>query len=102
MEELSYVLTQYFVSCVHVRFYFSLPLIFTLLVASISHFLTAALNFHVFFLRNSSSLFSITRSSSFTVVHVNIKNNAGKDMTMLLFFVLNKTLSRIWVAIPVD
>ena len=28
MEELSYMLTQYFVSCVHVRFYFSLPLIF--------------------------------------------------------------------------
>ena len=48
MEELSYVITQYFVSCVHVRFYFSLPLIFTLLAASISHFLTAALNFHVF------------------------------------------------------
>ena len=48
MEELSYVLTQYFVPCVHVRFYFSLPLIFTLLAASISHFLTAALNFHVF------------------------------------------------------
>ena len=33
MEELSYVLTQYFVSCVHVRFYSSLPLIFTLLAA---------------------------------------------------------------------
>ena len=48
MEELSYVLTQYFVSCVHVRFYFSLPLIFTLLAASISHCLTAALNFHLF------------------------------------------------------
>ena len=48
LEELSYVLTQYFVSCVHVRFYFSLPLIFTLLAASISHCLTAALNFHVF------------------------------------------------------
>ena len=47
MEELSYVFTQYFVSCVHVRFYFSPPLIFTLLAASISHFLTAALNFHV-------------------------------------------------------
>ena len=47
MEELSYVLTQYFVSCVHVRFYFSLPLIFTLLAASISHCLTAALNFYV-------------------------------------------------------
>ena len=48
MEELSNVLTQYFVSCVHVRFYFSLPLIFTLLATSISHCLTAALNFHVF------------------------------------------------------
>ena len=47
-EELSYVLTQYFVSCVHVHFYFLPPLIFTLLAASISHFLTAALNFHVF------------------------------------------------------
>ena len=48
MEKLSYVLTQYFVSSVDVRFYLLLPLIFTLLAASISHFLTAALNFHVF------------------------------------------------------
>ena len=39
---------QQFVSCVHVRFYFSLYLIITLLAASISHFLTAALNFYVF------------------------------------------------------
>ena len=29
MDELSHVFTQCFVSCVHVRFYFSLPLIFT-------------------------------------------------------------------------
>ena len=65
MEELSYMLTQYFFSCFHVRFYFSLPLIFTLLAASISHFLTAALNFHVFLptkfvsfvFKNSLSLF---------------------------------------------
>ena len=88
MEELSYVLTQYFVSCVHVRFYFSLPLIFTLLAASISHCLTAALSFHVFFsLQNSSLLFSITRSSSFSVIHVsvNIKNNVEKDTTWLFF-----------------
>ena len=48
MEELSYVFTLFFVSCVHVRLYFSPLLIFTLLAASISHFLTAALNFHVF------------------------------------------------------
>ena len=85
MEELSYLLTQYFVSCVHVRFYFSLPLIFTLLAASISHFLTAALNFHVFL---PTKFVSITRSSSFFVIHVsvNIKNNAEKDTTLLLFF----------------
>ena len=39
-----------------------------------------------FFLRNSSPLFSITRSSSFSVIHVsvNIKNNAEKDTTLLL------------------
>ena len=45
-----------------------------------------------FFLRNSSPLFSITRSSSFSVIHVsvNIKNNAEKDTTLLLFF-LSKT-----------
>ena len=40
-----------------------------------------------FFLGNSSPLFSITRSSSFSVIHVsvNIKNNAEKDTTLLLF-----------------
>ena len=112
MEKLSYVLTQYFFSCFHVPFYFSLPLIFTLLAASISHFLTAALNFHVFFPKNSSPLFSITRSSSFSVIQVsaNIKNDAEKDTTLSLFFlsksardhVVNRTLSCIWVVIPVD
>ena len=88
MEELSYVFTQYFISCVHVRVNFSAPVIFTLLAASISHFLTAALTFLFFSLRNSSPLFSITRSSSFSVIHVsvNIKNNAEKDTTLLLFF----------------
>ena len=87
MEELSYVFTQYFISCVHVRVYFSAPLIFTFLAASISHFLTAALTFLFFSLRNSSPLFSITRSSSFSVIHVsvNIKNNAEKDTTLLFF-----------------
>ena len=36
----------------------------------------------------SSYEFSITRSSSFSVIHVsvNIKNNAEKDTTLLLFF----------------
>ena len=90
MEELLYVLTQYFVSCVQVRFYFSLPLIFTLLAASISHFLTAALIFPAFGPTKfvSFDLFSITRTSSFSFIHVsvNIKNNAEKDRTLLLFF----------------
>ena len=54
-------------------------------------------------------LFSITRSSSFSVIQlsVNTKNNAEKDTTLLLSgrpcdFLANKTLSCIWVAIPVD
>ena len=47
-----------------------------------------------FFLQNSSLLFSVTRSSSFSVIHVsvNIKNNDEKDTTLLLFF-LSKSLS---------
>ena len=41
-----------------------------------------------FFLRNSSPLFWITRSGSLSVIHVdvNLKNNAEKDTTLLLFF----------------
>ena len=44
--------------------------------------------FMFFFLQNSSLLFPITRSSSFSVIHVsvNIKNNVEKDTTLLLFF----------------
>ena len=42
MEELSYVRTKDFVSCVHVRFYFFTVAQFHL-AASISHFLTAAM-----------------------------------------------------------
>ena len=89
MEELSYVITKDFVSCVHVRFYFFTATHFHLAL-SISHFLTAAMKLCVmfFFQRNSSPLFSITRSSSFSVIHVsvNIKNNIEKDTTLLLFF----------------
>ena len=43
--------------------------------------------FTFFFLQNSSLLFLVTRSSSFAVIYVsvNIKNNAGKDTTLLFF-----------------
>ena len=87
MEELSHVLIQYFVSCVHVTFIFHCPS-FSPYAAKISHCLTAALNFHFFLTKNSSLLFSITRSSSFSVIRlsVNIKNNVEKDTTLLLFF----------------
>ena len=49
--------------------------------------------FMLFFLQNSSLLFSITRSSSFSVIHVsvNIKNNVEKDTTLLLFFLSKKS-----------
>ena len=48
--------------------------------------------FMFFFLQNSSLLFSVTHSSSFSVIHVsvNIKNNVEKDTTLLLF-ILSKS-----------
>ena len=77
MEELSYVLTLYFVSCV----------ILTFLAASILIFSLPLWISVFFFLRNSSPLFLITRSGSFCVLHVsvNIKNNAEKYRTLLFF-----------------
>ena len=68
MEELSCVLTQYFVSCVHVRFYFSLPLILTCWPLAFLIFSPPLWISMFFFLWNSSPLFSITRSSSFSVI----------------------------------
>ena len=88
-----------------------------LLAASISHFLTAALNFHVFLLWNSSPLFSITRSSSFSVIsyprlckHKKWRRKRHDFAVVFSFeksgpscdFLPNKTLSCIWVAVPVD
>ena len=61
--------------------------------------------FMFFFQRNSSTLFPITRSSSFSVTHVsvdiknNIKINVEKDTT--LFFSLSLSL-KVLVAMPVD
>ena len=48
-------------------------------------------NFMFFFQWNSSPLISITRSSSFSVIHVSgeIKNNVEKDTTLLLLFSLS-------------
>ena len=63
-EELSYVLTQYFVSCVH-AFSPCWPLVFVI-------FSRPPWCSMFFFLRNWFPLFSITRSSSFSVIHVSV------------------------------
>ena len=104
MEELSYVLTKYFVACVAVRFYsftaakshlwLLLQLIFTSLAASISHFPTASVKFSCF---SSSEIrllcFQSLALALFSVigVSVNIKNNFEKYSILLLFF-LSKSL----------
>ena len=86
MEELSYVFIKYFIACVPVRF-------------NSFHYRSFSpcwpLTFLIFSppLWNSSPLFLITRSSSFSVIHVsvNIKNNVEKDTTLLLLFFLSKS-----------
>ena len=53
--------------------FFPLPLSFTLVAASISHFSHRRYKiFMLFFQRNWSPLFFISRSSSFFVIHVNV------------------------------
>ena len=117
MEELSYVLTKDFVSSVHVCFFVHSAHFH---LACRLHFLFSHRRYEIFmffFLRNSSPLFSIIRSSSVSVIHVrvNIRNNVKKGTT---FFSLslslskspgghaivlpNKTLSCIWVTITAD
>ena len=64
------------VVCVPVPF-FSLPLTFTLVAASTSHFLTAAINFHVILPTNRNwspfnNLFFIFCPSSFFVIYINV------------------------------
>ena len=53
---------------------FSLPLIFTLMAAHISHFLTAAVKFSCSSSNEIGLLcfFFISRSSSFSVIHANV------------------------------
>ena len=54
---------------------FSLPLICTLVAASISHFLTAVIKFSFFYSNKIGllcSFFFISRSTSLSVIHVNL------------------------------
>ena len=55
-------------------FSFSLPLIFTVVAASIPHLFTAAIKFSCFSSSEIRSiLFIISRSSSFSVIHVGVR-----------------------------
>ena len=71
------------------RFIFSLPLIFTLQAANISHLLTATMKFSCYSSDEIHLLCfqSLTLALSVSVIHmsVNIKNNIEKDMTLLFF-----------------
>ena len=82
MEELSYVLTKDFVSCVHFRFY-SFNAAYFHLVTSISHVLTAAMKF---------SCFSSHEKSSFPQLFLfyprEYKHQKKKD-TIFLFFLFS-------------
>ena len=102
----NFLLTHYFYGGIVIYAYpiFCLLCLCQLLfftAASISHCLTAALNFHVF---------PPTKFVSFVFNHsllLFLSNNGEKDTTLLLFFLskkkkINKSLSCIWVAIPVD
>ena len=83
MEELSYLLIKNFVACVlFVRFYF----LHCRKYFSFSHRYYEIFMF--FFQQNSSPLFFISPSSSFSVIHVSvdIENNLEKDSTWLMCF----------------
>ena len=89
MEELSYELTKDFVSCVHVRFYFFTAAHFYL--AARQHFSFSHCRYEIFmffFQRNSSPLFSITRPSFSSVIHVsvNIKKKTSKKTRLSCCF----------------
>ena len=76
-------------------FFFSLPLIFTLLAAGISpcHYLKTLM---FSFQRNQSPLFFISRSSSFSLIHVSldikIQSKKRRFDSVVIFFSVSKLL----------
>ena len=69
---------------------FSLPLIFTLVAASISHFLTAAIKFSCYSSNEIGLLFFISGSSSLFVIHANkdikIKSKERLGFVVAVFY----------------
>ena len=66
---------------------FLLPIIFTLVAASISHILTTAINLFVFS-ANWSPLLFISFSSSFSVIHVDVgvKSQSKERLSFVVVF----------------
>ena len=76
--------------CVPVHFFFSLPLIFHLAAASISPFSHRGYKIITFFFqKNWSPLVFISRSSSFSVIHVNatLKLSRKKESAFVVVFI---------------
>ena len=86
------MLTKKFVACALVRFYFFTAAHFhladrSLPAASTSHFLTAAMKFHVFLPTKFVSLvFNLFLCYLRKCRHETEVNNVGKDSTLLMFF----------------
>ena len=78
-------------------FCFQLPLIFTLVAASISHIVTAAIRFSCFSSNEIGLLFFISRFSSFSVfhvdVHIKIKSKERLGFIVFFFFSLKVQLA---------
>ena len=73
IKTISHVLTKYFVSCAPFCFFFSIAAHFHL--AGRQYFLSSPRRYIIFMLLfqwNSSPLFCISRSSSFSVIHENV------------------------------
>ena len=85
----SYMFYGVNVVCSRVHF-FLLTLIFTFVATSISHFSHRRYKFYMFlFQQNWSALFSISCSSSFSVIHVNVVFKIkSKERNSLIFFVV--------------
>ena len=92
MEKLSYVLTKTFGASVPVHIFFTAAHFHLAMAASISHLSHRRYEIVMFsFQRNPSPLFSITRSSSFSVILVSVdieKDSGRKRLDFVVVFSL--------------
>ena len=89
MKRPSYMFFGGNVLCVSVHFLFLLPLIFTLVAASISHFLTAAIKFSCFS-SNEIGLFCflLTLFLALSLFYIKPKEKFGFGVVVVVVFIL--------------